>query len=424
MSTSKIAVLAILAALSWTTPALAQPAGDTSPAPIISEIVIPGTRPAPDEPGAGTLTDLTEYIQVVYNFLIAIVGMVAAVMMVVAGFQYLSAGGDPGAIGAAKKKIANALVGLVLALGAFTLLNTINPALLKFKPLVVADVKTEISLVAWCDTLIAEGTAVTPVGTGTDCGSVGTYATSSNKDVQYCLYAGDCRARRDSVDTVDIGEEPDDDEKNGMYANCTQFASLDNKTIGEKSKADPNVKLAKCLYCAQITKRMAADIGYEMPTACKAWERSFESLKPKTYTYDGHTFENGFFHYCGSTDSGKYCVGAAINCMSVNSNEDDSVSNYDAGCEGYDEDPSPSWRRSEDAEGYATGRYNYDEEGLEDYPDHLGAVCYANPCVNYVDPTNGKAHFFGGCKSGNGLIYATRRGMSKGDFSPDDCRNR
>lgn len=78
--------------------------------------------------GVSTITDLGQYMYVVYNFLIGIVGLFATVMFIWGGFQYLyGAGGNAGAIGAAKARMTNALYGAVLAIGAVTLLHTISP---------------------------------------------------------------------------------------------------------------------------------------------------------------------------------------------------------------------------------------------------------------------------------------------------------
>jgi hypothetical protein len=54
-------------------------------------------------------------------------------MIVIAGFEWLTAAGDSGKIKHAREKITNALIGLVLALGSYTILNTINPALLSLQ---------------------------------------------------------------------------------------------------------------------------------------------------------------------------------------------------------------------------------------------------------------------------------------------------
>lgn len=78
---------------------------------------------------------IAEYITGLYAYLVSIAGVVAVVMMIIGGFQYLTAGGDAGRMKAAKERITNAVAGILLTLGAYTLLNTISPQLVQLKPL-------------------------------------------------------------------------------------------------------------------------------------------------------------------------------------------------------------------------------------------------------------------------------------------------
>ncbi|MEK7546171.1 MAG: D-alanyl-D-alanine carboxypeptidase family protein [Patescibacteria group bacterium] len=94
--------------------------------------------------GQITIPWLAQYIGGVYIFLLSIAGLTAAVMMVVGGFQYVTSGGDKGRIGAGKKRIVNALTGLVLALGSYTILYAINPELVAFDGLKVGGVQTSL----------------------------------------------------------------------------------------------------------------------------------------------------------------------------------------------------------------------------------------------------------------------------------------
>ncbi len=109
------------------------------------EIPIPGVNftDAIRRDGTVTIPWLAQYVGGVYTFLISIAGMLAAVMMVVGGFQYVTAAGDKGRIGKAKKRITDALTGLVLALGSYTILYAINPELVAFDGLKVASVRTD-----------------------------------------------------------------------------------------------------------------------------------------------------------------------------------------------------------------------------------------------------------------------------------------
>ncbi len=76
---------------------------------------------------------LQKYISIIYSFLIGIAGIIAGIVIVIGGAQWLTAAGDKTKITAARKRITDALIGLVLVLGAYTLLYTVNPALLNLQ---------------------------------------------------------------------------------------------------------------------------------------------------------------------------------------------------------------------------------------------------------------------------------------------------
>ena len=52
-------------------------------------------------------------------------------MIVIGGIQYVTAYGNPGKLEDAKNRINQALIGLLLAVGAWLILYTINPDLIK-----------------------------------------------------------------------------------------------------------------------------------------------------------------------------------------------------------------------------------------------------------------------------------------------------
>jgi hypothetical protein len=91
------------------------------------------SQPVPLTVAIGTRSyaiDLSDYVALVYNFGAGIAAVVAAVVAMVGGLQYLTAGADASRVTAAKKRISGALIGLALALGAYAILNTINPDIL------------------------------------------------------------------------------------------------------------------------------------------------------------------------------------------------------------------------------------------------------------------------------------------------------
>lgn len=90
----------------------------------------------PLEVGIGStfrVTGLVDYIIVAYEFLVGIVGVVAAVMIMFNGLKWAGAAGNAEKVGESKQGLIDALVGLAIALISFTILNTINPALTTFE---------------------------------------------------------------------------------------------------------------------------------------------------------------------------------------------------------------------------------------------------------------------------------------------------
>lgn len=89
----------------------------------------------PDTEGNVYIPYIGQYAAGVYKYLLLIAGIIAAVRILAAGFNYIIAGGDSQKIEEAKSGIGHALIGLVLVLGSYLLLYTINPDLVQFKSL-------------------------------------------------------------------------------------------------------------------------------------------------------------------------------------------------------------------------------------------------------------------------------------------------
>ncbi len=70
-----------------------------------------------------------EYIAAVYRWLIGIMAVFAVIMIMVGGVQYMLKGGSQQGVTEAKQRIKNALIGMVILLGSYTLLYTTNPQL-------------------------------------------------------------------------------------------------------------------------------------------------------------------------------------------------------------------------------------------------------------------------------------------------------
>ena len=92
-------------------------------APATYDLLAPvGTLPA--------TVDLTTYLQEVFKTAVGIAGVLAVIMIVICGIRLMGTGSVAGK-SEAKQCIWNAVFGILLAIGSWLLLNTINPLLLK-----------------------------------------------------------------------------------------------------------------------------------------------------------------------------------------------------------------------------------------------------------------------------------------------------
>lgn len=83
--------------------------------------------------GETKFSNIGVFIKSMYRYTIWVAGILAAAMLVVAGFQWAASGGNSDSISSAKNKIAGATSGLVILLLSYVILNTINPYLVSFR---------------------------------------------------------------------------------------------------------------------------------------------------------------------------------------------------------------------------------------------------------------------------------------------------
>ncbi len=113
----------------------------TPPEPAIPTlaVAIPGLAPF-TKPGGSfeqgyVIPYIGQYLSAIYAWALALVVTLAVAMTVWGGVKWLTAGGDQSRVSSAKTTIVNALAGLLLALGTYLILNTLNPQILKFQAL-------------------------------------------------------------------------------------------------------------------------------------------------------------------------------------------------------------------------------------------------------------------------------------------------
>ena len=78
---------------------------------------------------------LGKFAKVFYSYLLGLSGIVCVIILILAGFQWVTAGGNQNKIGEAKERIKNVITGLVLLASSYLIMYTINPELVKIKVL-------------------------------------------------------------------------------------------------------------------------------------------------------------------------------------------------------------------------------------------------------------------------------------------------
>ncbi|RJO59371.1 hypothetical protein C4546_02415 [Candidatus Parcubacteria bacterium] len=70
-----------------------------------------------------TSTDLKQTVLNVISFVLGLLGLIAVIMILYGGFIWLTAGGNEDKVGSAKKIISAAIVGLIVVLLAWAIVN-------------------------------------------------------------------------------------------------------------------------------------------------------------------------------------------------------------------------------------------------------------------------------------------------------------
>ena len=74
-------------------------------------------------PGLGGPASFNQIISIVTNLLLGIAGSIAVIFIIVGGIQYATSAGDDGRVQSAKNTILNAVIGLVITVMAYAIVN-------------------------------------------------------------------------------------------------------------------------------------------------------------------------------------------------------------------------------------------------------------------------------------------------------------
>ncbi len=81
------------------------------------------------ETGGGSTTDLPTIIAGIINTLLGFLGVVALVLVIISGFQWMMAGGDSSKVDTAKTRMINGVIGLAIILAAYSITTFVFSAL-------------------------------------------------------------------------------------------------------------------------------------------------------------------------------------------------------------------------------------------------------------------------------------------------------
>jgi len=115
------------------------PRNDPSEVKFAPQIGIPGSEFEAGKEVAVSGKTFIEYLKAIYVWSVRAIAVIAIIMIMIAGFQWMTAAGNASAIGQAKSRISSSLIGLLLAIGAYSLLNFVNPSLVHLRTLDLGD---------------------------------------------------------------------------------------------------------------------------------------------------------------------------------------------------------------------------------------------------------------------------------------------
>lgn len=128
--------------------------------------------------GRDEFSNIGDFIQFIYRYGIAILGLAAVLVIVISGIQWTASGGNSGAIESAKKRIGRAIIGLCIALLSYTILAAVNPQLVSLRLPQIWLIKTASEPFEYCDTAPASTKIATFAPEGTE-------ATDEGKRTMY-----------------------------------------------------------------------------------------------------------------------------------------------------------------------------------------------------------------------------------------------
>ncbi len=275
--------------------------------------------------GKSTVLDIGQYVELVYRYAVYVAGIFAAVMFMIGGLQWLTAGGNTSSIGTAKKRIVDASIGLALTLFAWLILNTINPSLVRLQMPRIPMVQKQ-NFVA-CDQFRMQVPCGRPFGlkekeNAPDTGSATElYEICSVDDEDAittactgmsCSLAGS----QDGLNTCQIGGSSD-----GEEASSSSESSADSSSDDPTAEASAPVTPYQCVRCQQwaeecmgIGTNSSCCGGYCRISRSSVGDQAVRELALQAQEYSGGQIaaimadRNGAQGMCSNGENGSPCA--------------------------------------------------------------------------------------------------------------------
>lgn len=305
-----------------------------------------------------TAQDLPTYVNAVYDWVVPAAALVAVVLIMIGGLQYVIARGDPKALGKAKSRITHAVEGIILLLCSYAILNLIDPGLVTLETLRLPQVRRVVYLdpTSTCEYMSAYGITVTPAS-GTSCGDSGSITS-----IDGFVGAG--------TPTVSVGDTC-------RYSACSDSLAA----CVSSSTADGGYACTRCANAANDTSgNPFADAPAPSTSTCASLKRDNDPSKPDEYQYCEY-----YDGAAGSTVDSNSCVelvypsGDSVTSLDCARLKDDAIAGDSESCRAYD----LVWAIAGILTDGTSGAYSNeidDKNGAEnDYP-LLTQLCAADPC--------------------------------------------
>ncbi|EKD47045.1 MAG: hypothetical protein ACD_66C00246G0002 [uncultured bacterium] len=316
----------------------------------------------------GSLTEaasLGQYINAVYSWLLTGASLLAVVIMMIGGIEYILARGNGAKIGTAQAHLKQAVTGIVLLFCSYAIANVIDPHFTTFNRLQPPRIRTIVFLdeSSTCENMINAGLIIAPNPPG----------------FQICGYTGTVIAQGAQQVSVEVGTE------------CTYSACTDEKetcvgsALGDASTATTESGPGyACVRCTEAVEKGAT------PSTQMCGQLEFDDPNPNDpqhyyCEYDAGFYDKGVF--------GRQCVeivypeneyfsgGSPSNVLDCDLLRADARAGDSESCRYYDNVQVGYY---DAVGGYVGGNIDYNEiddvEGDDSEFPWLDLICDADPC--------------------------------------------